>query len=72
MPAVYGTILTAWSAGGIAGPQMVALIKDLYPAAIYPGKAATISFAIGACFLLLGLTFSFLLTVVSSRKSETG
>lgn len=32
MPAVYGTILTAWSAAGIAGPQLVALIKDRYPA----------------------------------------
>ena len=28
MAVVYGTILTAWSAGGIVGPQMVALMKD--------------------------------------------
>ena len=28
MPLVYGAILTAWSAGGIAGPQLVALIRD--------------------------------------------
>jgi len=30
MPVVYGAILTAWSAAGIVGPQLVALIKDHY------------------------------------------
>ena len=28
MPVVYGAILTAWSAGGIIGPQFVAFIND--------------------------------------------
>jgi MFS transporter, OFA family, oxalate/formate antiporter len=28
MPLVYGAILTAWSAAGIAGPQLVALLND--------------------------------------------
>lgn len=28
MAAVYGAMLTAWSAGGVAGPQLVAVIKD--------------------------------------------
>jgi OFA family oxalate/formate antiporter-like MFS transporter len=32
MPVVYGAILTAWSAGGIAGPQLVAFINDHYAA----------------------------------------
>ncbi|MEI8372785.1 MAG: OFA family MFS transporter [Planctomycetota bacterium] len=30
MPVMYGAILTAWSAAGIVGPQLVALIKDHY------------------------------------------
>ena len=30
MPVVYGAILTAWSAGGIVGPQFVAFINDHY------------------------------------------
>ena len=30
MPLVYGAILTAWSAGGIVGPQFVAFINDHY------------------------------------------
>jgi OFA family oxalate/formate antiporter-like MFS transporter len=61
MPAVYGTILTAWAAAGIAGPQLVALIKDRYPAGPYPGRASFYSFAMGCGFLLAGLVFSFLL-----------
>jgi OFA family oxalate/formate antiporter-like MFS transporter len=61
MPAVYGLILTAWSAAGIAGPQLVALIKDRYPAALYPGQASYYSFAMGCGFLLAGFAFSLLL-----------
>jgi OFA family oxalate/formate antiporter-like MFS transporter len=66
MPAVYGTILTAWAAAGIAGPQLVALIKDRYPAGLYSGRASFYSFAMGCGFLLVGLAFSFL---VKSRRS---
>ena len=69
MPTVYGIILTAWSAAGIAGPQMVAQIKDTYPAALHPGKAATFSFALGAGFLLTGLILTLLLP--SAAKSGT-
>ena len=61
MPAVYGSILTAWSAAGIAGPQLVALLKDRYPAELYPGRAPFYSFAMGCGFLLVGLAFSLLL-----------
>ena len=32
MPLVYGAILTAWSAGGVVGPQLVAFINDHYAA----------------------------------------
>ena len=28
MAAVYGAMLTAWSAAGIAGPQLAAILKD--------------------------------------------
>ena len=61
MPAVYGAILTAWSAAGIAGPQLVALIKDRYPAELYPGRASFNSFAMGCGLLLAGFVFSLLL-----------
>lgn len=61
MPAVYGAVLTAWSVAGVTGPQLVALIKDRYPELLYPGKSATLSFAMGGCFLLSGLLISFLI-----------
>ncbi len=59
---VYGTVLTAWSAAGIVGPQMVALLKDTYKDT--PALAAKYTFLIGACIL----TFGFLVTLVSSNK----
>ena len=55
MPAVYGTILTAWSMGGIAGPQIAAYIKD-----VYPGTAGTYTFFAGAIILAIGFLLSFL------------
>jgi MFS transporter, OFA family, oxalate/formate antiporter len=57
MPVVYGTILTAWSAAGIVGPQMVALIKDACPA-----QAGHYSFLAGAAFVLVGFLASFRLS----------
>jgi MFS transporter, OFA family, oxalate/formate antiporter len=60
MAVVYGVILTAWSAAGIAGPQIVALIKDAFPQDT--GTAAWYSFLTGACFLTLGLVLSFFLS----------
>ncbi len=56
MATVYGIILTAWSAAGIAGPQIVALIKDKFPE-----DAATYSFYTGLAFLAIGMLFSLLL-----------
>lgn len=55
MPIAYGLILTAWSAGGLVGPQVVAIMRDNYPS-----YAATYSFIIGAGLLLSGFTISFL------------
>jgi OFA family oxalate/formate antiporter-like MFS transporter len=53
MPVVYGSILTAWSAAGIAGPQIVAWLKDHVAQ-----QAASASFLVGAGFLMLGLILS--------------
>jgi OFA family oxalate/formate antiporter-like MFS transporter len=57
MPVLYGCILTAWSAGGIVGPQVVAWLKDRYGA-----QASGYAFAIGAGLLALGFLWSLLLT----------
>jgi len=57
MPAVYGAILTAWSAAGIAGPQLVALLKDRYAGS--PGLASYYSFAAAIGLLGTGLLLSF-------------
>jgi OFA family oxalate/formate antiporter-like MFS transporter len=62
---VYGTILTAWSAAGIVGPQIVGILKDTYKGT--PALAAYWTFIIGACFLAFGLIISFL----SSNKPFT-
>lgn len=56
MPTVYGSILTAWSAAGLVGPQIVAWLKDHDPQ-----LAATRSFLIGAAFLVVGTALSFTL-----------
>jgi MFS transporter, OFA family, oxalate/formate antiporter len=58
MPAVYGAILTAWSAAGVAGPQLVALLKDRYQGR--PGVASFYSFAGAICLLGTGFLLSLL------------
>lgn len=63
MAQVYGAILTAWSAGGIVGPQIIAYLKDHYP-----DHAATYSFFIGAGFLALGLVLSLTFRRPSTSK----
>lgn len=65
MPAVYGAILTAWSAAGIAGPQLVAMMKDRY--LDHSCLASFYSFATAICFLGTGLLLSFLF---KERKAE--
>lgn len=49
MPFAYGAMLTAWSAAGIAGPQLVAFLKDKAPA-----QASVLAFAVTAGLLLIG------------------
>ena len=56
MPVVYGGILTAWSMAGIAGPQLVARIKDSFPT-----QAGTATFLVGAGLLATGLLISLFL-----------
>lgn len=57
MPVVYGVILTAWSLGGVVGPQIVAMMKDKFPE-----NAATYAFTTGAILLCLGFLFSLFIT----------
>jgi OFA family oxalate/formate antiporter-like MFS transporter len=53
MPVLYGCILTAWSAAGVVGPQVVAQLKDRFGA-----EASEYAFAFGAGLLALGLLVS--------------
>ena len=64
MPAVYGAILTAWSAAGIAGPQLVAILKDRCGA-----QASTYAFVASAAVLLLGLALAFRLGPQPDRRA---
>jgi OFA family oxalate/formate antiporter-like MFS transporter len=59
---VYGTILTAWSAAGIVGPQIVGILKDTYKDT--PAMAAYWTFILGACIL----TFGLLVSILASNK----
>lgn len=65
MPVVYGTILTAWSLGGIVGPQIAAYIKDNFPE-----TAAFNTFVAGAILLSIGLIVSFTLSNKSLGDSK--
>ena len=65
MPVLYGCILTAWSAAGIVGPQVIAWLKDRYGP-----QASGYAFASGAGLLALGLLLSLFLTV-SARDANT-
>lgn len=54
MPVMYGSILTAWSLGGIIGPQLVAYLLDQHG-----NQAGFFSFLVSGILLLLGLLLSF-------------
>lgn len=56
MPVMYGSILTAWSAGGVIGPQLVAYLVDHQGS-----QAGFLSFIISGTLLLMGFLLSFLL-----------
>lgn len=59
MPVVYGTILTAWSIGGVVGPQVAAFIRDAY--ASTPEEIGYITYMTGAGMLTVGLITTFFL-----------
>jgi MFS transporter, OFA family, oxalate/formate antiporter len=67
MAAAYGMILTAWSAAGIVGPQIIAALKDRYPQ-----NAATCSFVASAGFLGVGLLLSLALGVPKAAEDSVG
>ena len=56
MPVVYGAILTAWSAGGVLGPQIVGFMKDNFAQ-----NAANYAFSIGTILLAIGFLLTLLL-----------
>ncbi len=53
MAALYGALLTAWSVGGMVGPQIVAAMKDNYAE-----RAGLYSFMAGGGLLVAGLLIS--------------
>jgi OFA family oxalate/formate antiporter-like MFS transporter len=57
MSLMYGAMLTAWAAAGVAGPLIVASFKDNYP-----DRAVIYCFLLGVLFLGSGFIFSFLVT----------
>ena len=57
MSVMYGAMLTAWAAAGVAGPLIVASFKDNYP-----DRAVIYCFLLGVFFLGSGFIFSFLVT----------
>lgn len=57
MSIMYGAMLTAWAAAGVAGPLIVASFKDNYP-----DRAVIYCFLLGVMFLGSGFIFSFLVT----------
>jgi MFS transporter, OFA family, oxalate/formate antiporter len=56
MPILYGAVLTAWSAAGIAGPQWVAFLNDHYATRLAP-----YAFGCNAIVLALGFALSLAL-----------
>lgn len=65
MPVVYGVILTAWSIGGIVGPQIAAFIRDFY--AKSPEMIGPRTYLTGAILLSIG----FVITLVLKNRSIT-
>jgi OFA family oxalate/formate antiporter-like MFS transporter len=66
MPVVYGVLLTAWSAAGLVGPQLVAYFRDCDA-----GTAAANAFASGIAILGVGLLASVAMDVLVRRSART-
>ena len=67
MPIVYGCVLTAWSAAGVVGPQVIARLKDRYGA-----EASGYAFSLGAGLLALGFCLSCKLRNPSHAEPQLG
>jgi OFA family oxalate/formate antiporter-like MFS transporter len=67
MPVLYGCILTAWSAAGVVGPQVIAWLKDRHGA-----QASAYAFASGAGLLAIGFLLAMLLTVAPRDVRKAG
>ncbi|WP_226064388.1 L-lactate MFS transporter [Kaistella polysaccharea] len=65
MPVMYGVILTAWSFGGIVGPQVAAFIRDFYSS--NPELIGSRTYLTGTLFLGIG----FIITLRLSNKPIT-
>lgn len=65
MPITYGVILTAWSMGGIVGPQVAAFIRDFYAGS--PEMIGPTTYIAGSILLGIG----FLVSLSLSNKSIT-
>ena len=68
MSIVYGVILTAWSVAGIAGPQLVAALKDRLPLE----KAPVYSFAAAAVMLAIAFVVSLVYLSDKPFAAEAG
>jgi OFA family oxalate/formate antiporter-like MFS transporter len=78
MSGVYGSVLTAWAAAGIVGPQIFAALRDHFKSDLL--IASRWSFVVAGAFAVVGLGLSLLLsnapllpgdTRMSSRSSAT-
>ena len=56
MPLMYGCVLTAWSAAGVVGPQVIARLRDHYGV-----RASGYAFTLGAGMVALGFLLSMFL-----------
>jgi OFA family oxalate/formate antiporter-like MFS transporter len=68
MAVVYGCILVAWSMAGLAGPQIVAFLKDSYSSQ----QAATGTFITGAVVLSIGFLASLALSNKAFETNNSG
>lgn len=59
MGPVYGVALTAWSLSGIAGPQLLAIVKDTFKDE--PARVSPITFTIVAVLLSISLLVTFIM-----------
>lgn len=67
MPVVYGAMLTAWSMGGIVGPQLAAMIKDRFG-----GQSSFYTFSAAALILAVGLFITCFLSDRAVRQELEG